>query len=120
MLLPNEQEAIHLSGKPDLGAAIAHLRRQVPLLVVKRDLAGALAWQGDGSFVQAVLPAAAGGDGIGAGDSFDAGFLAGWLAGLPASACLSIACQCGRAVAGAVGGTAAQLRLAQIEELQPA
>ena len=57
VLLPNEQEAIHLSGQPSAGAAIAHLRRQVPLLVVKRDIAGALAWQGDGSFVQAVLPA---------------------------------------------------------------
>ena len=120
ILLPNEQEAIHLSGQADTGAAIAHLRRRVPLLVVKRDIAGALAWQGDGTFVQAVLPAAEGGDGIGAGDSFDAGFLAAWLAGLPVPTCLAIACQCGRAVAGAVGGTAAQLRRSQIAELQPA
>ena len=119
VLLPNEQEALQLSGQADFGAAIAHLRRQVPLLVVKRDIAGALAWQGDGSFAQAVLPALAGGDGIGAGDSFDAGFLAGWLAGLPVSTCLSIACQCGRAVAGAVGGTVAQLGWSQIAELQP-
>ncbi len=119
VLLPNEQEALQLSGQSDFGAAIAHLRARVPLLVVKRDIAGALAWQGDGAFAQAVLPALAGGDGIGAGDSFDAGFLAGWLAGLPVATCLSIACQCGRAVAGAVGGTAAQLRLSQIADLQP-
>ena len=119
ILLPNEQEAIHLSGQSEAGAAFAHLRQRVPLLVIKRDIAGALAWQGDGSFVQAVLPAVEGGDGIGAGDSFDAGFLVGWLAGLPVSTCLAIACECGRAVAGAVGGTAAQLRLSQIADLQP-
>ena len=120
VLLPNEQEAIHLSGQAEAGAAFAHLRQRVPLLVVKRDIAGALAWEGEGSFVQAVLPAVRGGDGIGAGDSFDAGFLAGWLAELAVPTCLSIACQCGRAVAGAVGGTAAQLSLAQIAELEPA
>lgn len=118
VLLPNEQEAIHLSGQADAAAACAYLRERAPLLVVKRDLAGALAWQGDESFAQAVLPAVGDGDGIGAGDSFDAGFLAGWLAGLPIPACLAIACKCGRAVAGAVGGTSAQLRLAQIEELE--
>ena len=119
VLLPNEQEAIHLSGQSGAGAAFAYLRKRVPLLVVKRDIAGALAWLGDASFAQAVLPAVAGGDGIGAGDSFDAGFLAGWLAGLPLPTCLSIACECGRAVAGAVGGTAAQLRLSQVADLKP-
>ena len=120
ILLPNEQEAIHLSGQADAEAACAHLRALVPLLVVKRDLAGALAWHGGESYAQAVPPAVAGGDGIGAGDSFDAGFLAGWLAGLPAQTCLAIACACGRAAAGAVGGTAGQLRRAQIAELQSA
>ena len=120
VLLPNEQEAIHLSGRENAEAAFAYLRDRVPLLVVKRDVAGALAWQGDESYAQAVSPADEGGDGIGAGDSFDAGFLAGWLAGLPVQTCLAIACRCGRAAAGAVGGTAGQLRRAQIAELQPA
>ena len=118
VLLPNEQEAIHLSGRANAEAAFAYLRERVPLLVVKRDVAGALAWQGGAFFEQAVSPADEGGDGIGAGDSFDAGFLAGWLAGLPVQTCLAIACRCGRAAAGAVGGTAGQLRRSQIAELQ--
>lgn len=119
VLLPNEQEAIHLSGQADAAAAFVYLRRHVPLLVVKRDAAGARAWQGDESYAQAAPPAVEGGDGIGAGDSFDAGFLAGWLAGLPVPTCLAIGCACGRAAAGAAGGTAGQLRRAQIAELQP-
>ena len=119
VLLPNEQEAIQLSGQPDAESAFAYLRERVPLLVVKRDVAGALAWQGGESYAQAVLPADAGGDGVGAGDSFDAGFLAGWLAGLPVPTSLAIGCECGRAVAGAAGGTAGQWRRAQIAALQP-
>ena len=108
VLLPNEQEAMHLSGMDSYGAAITNLRQRVPLLVVKRDIAGAVAWQGEREFAQSVFEANEGGDGIGAGDSFDAGFLAGWLNGLPLASCLSLACECGRGVAGGVGGIAGQ------------
>ena len=66
-----------------------------------------------------VFDANDGGDGIGAGDSFDAGFLAGWLTGLPLASCLSIACQCGRGVAGGVGGVAGQPHHSEIATLQP-
>jgi len=119
LLLPNEQEAMYLSGQASYGDAIAVLRKRVPLLVVKRDIAGAVAWEAEREFAQSVFEAEAGGDGIGAGDSFDAGFLAGWLNGLPLASCLSIACQCGRAVAGGVGGVAGQPTQDDIDELQP-
>lgn len=120
VLLPNEQEAIHLSGKADAIAAIDYLRKQVALLVVKRESAGALAWHRGEQFVQSVDPALGDGDGIGAGDSFDAGFLAGWLNDLPLEICLSIACQCGRGVASAVGGVSGQPLQSQIAYLEPA
>lgn len=119
VLLPNEQEAMYLSGRDSYAAAITILRKRVPLLVVKRDIAGAVAWQGEKEFAQSVFEANEGGDGIGAGDSFDAGFLAGWLNGLPLATCLSIACQCGRGVAGGVGGVAGQPIQAEILSLQP-
>jgi sugar/nucleoside kinase (ribokinase family) len=120
VLLPNEQEALFLSGEASYGEAIANLRRRVPLLVVKRDIAGAVAWQGEQEFAQSVFEASEGGDGIGAGDSFDAGFLAGWLHALPLASCLAIACECGRGVAGAVGGFAGQPYQSDMEALQPA
>jgi sugar/nucleoside kinase (ribokinase family) len=54
------------------------------------------------------VTAATGGDSVGAGDSFDAGFLAGWLRDLPTDQCLKIACECGRSVASAIGGLEGQ------------
>ena len=120
VLLPNEQEALFLSGQASYGEAIANLRRRVPLLVVKRDIAGAVAWLGEEEFAQSVFEANEGGDGIGAGDSFDAGFLAGWLNELPLANCLAIACECGRGVAGGVGGLAGQPHQSDMEALQPA
>ncbi|MCY3833509.1 MAG: PfkB family carbohydrate kinase [Chloroflexi bacterium] len=119
VLLPNEQEALRLSGAATYAEAIAVLRRRVPLLVVKRDIAGAVAWQGEEEFAQSVFEASDGGDGIGAGDSFDAGFLAGWLHGMPLASCLSLACECGRSVAGGIGGLAGQPLQAEIAALQP-
>jgi len=119
VLLPNEQEAMYLSGQDTYAEAIARLRKLVPLLVVKRDIAGAVAWQGEREFAQSVFEANEGGDGIGAGDSFDAGFLAGWLNGLPLASCLSIACECGRGVAGGVGGVAGQPRQLDLTSVQP-
>ncbi|MCY3978917.1 MAG: PfkB family carbohydrate kinase, partial [Chloroflexi bacterium] len=120
VLLPNEQEALFLSGENSYGEAIANLRRRAPLLVVKRDIAGAVAWQGEQEFAQSVFEANEGGDGIGAGDSFDAGFLAGWLNELPLASCLTIAWECGRGVAGGVGGLAGQPHQSDMEALQPA
>lgn len=119
VLLPNEQEALHLSGRADFAAAVAWLRAQAPLLVIKRDVQGAVAWRAGRVVAHSVEPAPAGGDGIGAGDSFDAGFLAGWLGGLPLEACLAIGCQCGRGAASAVGGTRGQPHLADVPALQP-
>ncbi len=118
LLLPNEQEALYLSGQNCLPTAINFLRERVPLLVVKRGAEGAVAWQNGEETLQSVKPAVPGGDGIGAGDSFAAGFLAGWLKELPLETCLSIACQCGRAVAGAVGGVAGQPLRSDITSLQ--
>ena len=119
VLLPNEQEAQHLSGRSSFAEAVAWLRVQVPLLVIKRDLQGAVGWQAEREVVHRVEPAPPGGDGIGAGDSFAAGFLAGWLGALPLETCLAIGCQCGRGAASAVGGTRGQPLSSAIPALQP-
>jgi sugar/nucleoside kinase (ribokinase family) len=75
----------------------------VPLVVLKQGERGATVYSREGRLHLPVSPAR-GGDTVGAGDSFDAGFLAGWMRGLPMRRCLEIACRCGRAVAGAAGG----------------
>jgi sugar/nucleoside kinase (ribokinase family) len=55
-------------------------------------------------------------DTTGAGDSFDAGFLLGWLRGLPLADCLRLGAVCGSLSATAVGGTAGQPSAAEAME----
>lgn len=117
IFMPNEQEALRIGGGAELAEAINRLRVQVPILALKQGAAGATVYAPEGVVEQAGLPAAAGGDSVGAGDSFDAGFLAGWLRGMPLATCLSIASHCGRAVAGAPGGLAGQPTWAQVQAL---
>ena len=118
ILLPNAQEAQLLTGASDLRSAVRILQEQVPLLVVKQAEAGASAWYRGECVRQAATPAEGRGDGVGAGDSFDAGFLAGWLNDLPLESCLSIACQCGGAVASERGGLRGQLWRTDLAELR--
>jgi len=109
MFMLNDQEACHISGSPDLENAVGWLRDQrITVVTVKRGTDGARVYYGQ-EMVECSVAPVTGGDSIGAGDSFDAGFLAGWLRGLPLSRCLDIACYyCGRSVADAVGGLRGQ------------
>ncbi len=104
IFLPNEQEALRITRSNQLEAAITFLRKQVNILALKRGADGANVYQADQLNHCAVESAVSGGDGIGAGDSFDAGFVAAWLRGFPIDQCLEVACYCGRSVAGQIGG----------------
>jgi sugar/nucleoside kinase (ribokinase family) len=108
IFMPNEQEARYIAGCEDLDAAAvwAH-ERGVSLVTLKLGAAGARVYAAQERH-ECTVKEAAGGDSVGAGDSFDAGFLAGWLCGLPLQTCLQIACECGRSVASAVGGLEGQ------------
>jgi sugar/nucleoside kinase (ribokinase family) len=120
IFMPNEQEALLISRKKDLDAAMSQFHAAgVPLVTVKRGAEGALASDGRRK-IECRVPRAVGGDGVGAGDSFDAGFLAGWLRGLPLARCLDIACYCGRSVAAAVGSLQGQPTWAAVAEAFPA
>jgi sugar/nucleoside kinase (ribokinase family) len=78
-----------------------------PLVVVKRGAAGAVALA-DGGEVSARAPAVQAVDATGAGDAFDAGFLAARAAGLELRESLELACACGALSTRALGGVAAQ------------
>jgi sugar/nucleoside kinase (ribokinase family) len=111
--LPNEAEALALTGRTDgdLLKAAQRLAAMTALPVIKRGAAGALAWAGDPISVPAptVRPV----DTVGAGDSFNAGFLAGRLTGLDLPASLRLAVACGALSTRAAGGTAAQPTMAE-------
>jgi len=106
VFLPNVREACRVTGEQDPEKAIAILRDMVPLLVVKRGAqgasayAGALSWEVPAYEVQVV-------DAIGAGDSFNAGFLHGYLQQWPIDKCLRFGALTGAWSTKAAGGTGA-------------
>ena len=88
VFLPNAREARRIAGTDDFESAVARLAGSVPLLVVKMGEQGALALRGQERFrspavrVDFVDP-------VGAGDSFDAGFLSQYVRGADLPTCLS-------------------------------
>lgn len=109
ILMPNEQEAPLIAHRATLDEALHDLRAQVGIITLKLGAAGAQVYVGETVLTAAPIAAEPGGDSTGAGDAFDAGFLAGWLRDLPLDTCLEIAAACGRSVAGKLGGYAGQL-----------
>ncbi|UNO39096.1 sugar kinase [Streptomyces sp. MST-110588] len=91
----------------DLVAAAGRLARFGPLVVVKDGANGALAHDGAAALAVPAVPAAPV-DTVGAGDSFDAGFLAAVLGGMTTYEALRFAAACGALSTRAPGGTAAQ------------
>jgi sugar/nucleoside kinase (ribokinase family) len=78
ILLPNESEICRMAGVADLDSAIRLFAEKVAIIVVKRGMQGVRVHQAGNTFDVApidVVPV----DTIGAGDSFDAGFLRAYL-----------------------------------------
>jgi sugar/nucleoside kinase (ribokinase family) len=107
VFLPNEAEAQAISGRVSADAAIEALAGLVPTVAVKRGGAGAVARRG-AERAEALPLAVQVVDTVGAGDSFDAGFLAGHLLGYSLHESLQLAVACGSLSTRAAGGTAAQ------------
>lgn len=90
--LLNEVETTTLAALDDPAKAAHHLRSHMPdsaIVVVKRGREGALAIDADGTLVSAAAPDVKVVDTIGAGDVFNAGFLAAMADGKGLSACLA-------------------------------
>jgi len=105
LLLPNQAEALRLSRAASLDAATATLVAAGPRLVIKLGEKGALC--ADGTVRHRVrLPALTPVDATGAGDCFNAGLLAGLLAGLDLPQAAALGCAAGALSTRAPGGTA--------------
>ncbi|MEV4623275.1 PfkB family carbohydrate kinase, partial [Asanoa sp. NPDC049573] len=95
-----------------VAAARALAGRSAGIVVVKRGALGALAWSADGPMVAPGVSATPV-DTVGAGDSFNAGFLAGRLGGADLESSLRLAAACGALSTRAAGGTDAQPTLSE-------
>jgi len=86
VLLPNEAELCRIAHKETIEDALEVLSARVPCVAVKCGARGSFVLQG-GKKIEAdpvnVTPV----DTIGAGDSYNAGFLSAWLRGLPLEVC---------------------------------
>jgi sugar/nucleoside kinase (ribokinase family) len=106
VLMPNEREACKLAGAEDIDDAIEILSERVPLLVLKRGSNGASAITGGkplsvSAFSVEVV------DPVGAGDSFNAGFLNQYLKGKSLAECLAYGNLAAACSTTKVGGTEA-------------
>jgi sugar/nucleoside kinase (ribokinase family) len=106
VLLPNEREATRITGTNDPEAAIQQLSELVPLVIVKLGKEGALAQRGKERFTSPSLQVEAV-DAVGAGDSFDAGFLHEYLQGSDLQTCLASGNRAGALSVTRPGGTEA-------------
>lgn len=107
VFLPNQTEALSITKRSDVESASQLLAQKARLVTVKLGAEGALACQKDslarvGSISVHVV------DTVGAGDSFDAGFIYGYLNRWPVEKSLRLACVCGALSTREAGGTNGQ------------
>jgi len=107
IFLPNENEALAISGASTLEAAMEKLGQGNQVVAVKCGNHGAYASHGEKTVYAPALSVQVV-DTIGAGDNFDAGFLYGCLKGWSLEKTLRLATACGSLSSRGVGGTSAQ------------
>jgi sugar/nucleoside kinase (ribokinase family) len=117
IFLPNAAEARAIAACEDLDQAGSHLARHFPVVVVKDGGNGARLFQRDTAFA---LSAPEGGpvlDTTGAGDAFNAGFLAAWLAGRAPERALAEGIACGTLSVRSVGGAGTRLHHSHVDAM---
>lgn len=106
IFLPNEDEAMLIATCKTVEAALDKLAQHVKTVVIKLGKSGALAKQ-EGMIYKSNGFKVAAVDAVGAGDSFDAGFIFKWLQGGDLHQCLHFGNMCGALSVTKAGGTAA-------------
>lgn len=116
VFLPNENEICLLSGRNAPEEALEYFRRIVPLVVMKRGEKGAVAASERELAALPTVPTKVA-DTVGAGDSFDGGFLYGFLRGWPLEKALRLGILCGSHNVSCFGGYAGQLTQEEAQNL---
>jgi sugar/nucleoside kinase (ribokinase family) len=107
VFLPNEKELMYLTGKKNLEDAIKSIKKFTEILVIKRGNKGSIVVSGDRKqdlppFLNTRVV-----DAIGAGDSFNAGFIYKYIQGKDITECQRFGNLTGAVSTTAAGGTAA-------------
>ena len=116
VFLPNETEAKAISGEGTVDKALYKLAEIGPTVAIKCGKSGAIAiWKNMPQIKQKAPPVNIE-DTVGAGDSFDAGFIYGFLSGWLPEKTLQLAVSCGSLSTTKSGGTAGQTSLLEALE----
>jgi sugar/nucleoside kinase (ribokinase family) len=107
IFLPNTTECIAIAHQRNLDQSLEFLSGIVKTVAVKMGCDGAMARRGNEIVKAASIPVEVV-DTVGAGDSFDAGFIYGHLNGWEMTRALKLAAVCGSLSTREAGGTAAQ------------
>lgn len=111
---PNQSEAAQLTGESDPKKAAARLAKFCPLVIIKCGAQGAVAQAGESVWHSPAIPVEVV-DTTGAGDSFNAGFLAAHLNGETLETCLRYGNICGGLSTTQRGGARAAPTLEQLK-----
>ena len=114
----NESEALQLTGAENVESAAAILAQHTPFVLIKRGGQGAIARSGGQTWTAPALPVTVI-DTTGAGDCFNAGFMAAHLRGESVETCLRYGNICGGLSTTRPGGANAAPTLAQLQSLLP-
>jgi sugar/nucleoside kinase (ribokinase family) len=105
VFLPNENELMYLSGKKNLNEAINFIKQYTDVLVIKRGNRGSMvSYRNELIDLPAFLNKNVV-DAIGAGDSFNAGFIYQYINGMPIPDCQKFGNLTGAVSTTAAGGT---------------
>lgn len=107
VFLPNKTEALSITKSNDEESASRQLARKSKLVAIKLGADGALACS-QNEIARSSSISVNVFDTVGAGDSFDAGFLYGYLNNWPLDKSLRLACVCGAMSTQKAGGTESQ------------
>jgi sugar/nucleoside kinase (ribokinase family) len=107
IFFPNKTEAFSITGQNEIEAAAKQLASTSRLVAIKLGADGALLQMGEKTIHVPSIPVKVV-DTVGAGDTFDAGFLYGYLNGWDMEKTLRLAAVCGALSTQAAGGTTAQ------------
>jgi len=107
VFLPNEKELMFLSGKDNLNEAINSIKKYTDILVIKRGNLGSMVCYSDELLDRPAFINQSVVDAIGAGDSFNAGFIHKFIKGNPIPECQEFGNLTGAVSTLAAGGTTA-------------
>lgn len=117
VFLPNAQEFKHLTKSHDLESGLERIAPTTKVVVIKDGIHGAHLWESGNLVTKPAFLNSAVVDCIGAGDSFNAGFISEYLKGEELERCLEVGNIMGAINTTAAGGTAAFDDLERIKEI---